>query len=53
MKTLLTLIINENENGEKFIDVMYNGYNIIKQSIYNDKIAKKVIDTLKDELLND
>lgn len=35
-------------DGEKAIDILENGYNIIKESIYNDELAKKILNLLKE-----
>ena len=43
----LEIIIN---TEEKRIDILYQGYNIIAESIYNEKLPKKIIDLLQNEL---
>ena len=47
----ITIQINE-KNG--CIDILYNGYNIIKETIYNEELTQTIIDLIKNELsIND
>lgn len=43
----LRVIIN---TEEKKVDILYRGYNIIAESIYDEKLPKKIIDLLQNEL---
>lgn len=40
---LLSINIIECEDGEKAIEVLYNGYNIIQETIYSDELAEQVL----------
>lgn len=42
-----TITITKLENGEFCIDILENGYNIIKNTIYNDELAKKILKLIK------
>ena len=44
-------IILDEESGR--IDLLYNGYNIIAESIYNEELTKKIIELITNELKND
>jgi glycogen debranching enzyme len=48
-KTICKFEIKE-ANGEKFIDILDNDYNIIKSTIYNQETAEKVMEIIKKEL---
>ena len=37
------------DTDEKRIDILYAGYNIIAETIYNDKIPEKIIKLLETE----
>jgi hypothetical protein len=37
------------DTGEKRIDILYAGYNIISETIYNDKIPEKIVKLLETE----
>lgn len=43
----LEIIIN---TEEKRVDVLYQGYNIIAESIYNEELPQKIIELLQNEL---
>lgn len=43
----LQVIIN---TEEKRVDILYQGYNIIAESIYNEELPKKIIKLLQNEL---
>lgn len=43
----LEVIIN---TEEKRIDILYQGYNIIAESIYNEELPQKIIELLQNEL---
>lgn len=43
-------IILSEENGR--IDLLYNGYNIIADSIYNEELTKKIVEMITTELKN-
>ena len=49
-ETILKIEIKES-NGEKFIDILDNDYNIIHETIYNTETAEKIIEAIKSELL--
>lgn len=46
----IQIILNK-ENGT--IDILYNGYNIIKKTIYNDELTNKILELLENELKQD
>jgi hypothetical protein len=43
----LQVIIN---TEEKRVDILYQGYNIIAESIYNEELPQKIVDLLQNEL---
>lgn len=43
-------IILDEESGK--IDLLYNGYNIIAESIYNEELTKKIVEMITTELKN-
>lgn len=47
MKNILQIHIIEID-GEKAVDIMRNGYNIIQETIYNDDIAAQILQLIKD-----
>lgn len=49
-KNILRIEIRENENGELFIDILDNDYNIIHDTIYNHELAKEIIDKVQKEV---
>lgn len=46
-KTLLEIVVKQDENGEKFIDVLRPGYNIIDYTIYDEKAASQILKTIE------
>lgn len=44
MKNLLTINIINADDGEKAIEILYNDYNIIQETIYNNELANKILD---------
>lgn len=46
--TLLRIEIKQDSEGF-FIYILDNNYNIIKKTIYNEKLAKKIIEEIKKE----
>ena len=46
-KTLMEIVVKQNESGEKFIDVLRPGYNIIDYTIYDDNAASQILETAK------
>ena len=44
-------IILDEESGR--IDLLYNGYNIIAESIYNEELTKKIVELITHELKSD
>lgn len=44
-------IILDEESGR--IDLLYNGYNIIAKTIYNEELTKKIVELITNELKND
>lgn len=42
-KTLIELVVKQDESGEKFIDVLLPGYNIIDYTIYDEKAASQIL----------
>ena len=48
-KTLLRIEIKQ-DNESSFIYVLDNGYNIIKKTIYNEELAKKIIEEIEKEI---
>jgi DNA-binding MarR family transcriptional regulator len=51
-KELKNIIIKEvGEDNEKqiVIDILKNGYNIIEQTIYNEQLAKKILELIESE----
>ncbi len=49
-KRILRLEINEDEDNGLFIDVLENDYNFIKDTIYNEDLAKLIIDKINENL---
>lgn len=47
MKKDIHLIINEKEGS---IDLLYNGYNLIAKSLYNENLVNKIIELIITEL---
>lgn len=47
MKKDIHLIINEKEGS---IDLLYNGYNLIAKSLYNEDLVNKIIKLIITEL---
>lgn len=43
-KQLLNIQIRTDENSEKYIDILYNGYNIIQETIYDNELAYKILE---------
>lgn len=37
------------DTDEKRIDILYSGYNIISETIYNDKMPEKIVKLLETE----
>ena len=48
-KTLLRIEIKQDNEG-CFIYVLDNDYNIIKKTIYNEELVKKIIEEIKKEI---
>lgn len=46
-KTLMEIVVKQNESGEKFIDVLRQGYNIIDYTIYDEKAASQILKTIE------
>lgn len=46
-KTLMEIVVKENESGEKFIDVLRPGYNIIDYTLYDEKAASQILETIE------
>lgn len=42
MKNLLTINIIKEDDG-KAIEILYNGYNIIQETIYNNELADQIL----------
>ena len=49
-KRILRLEINESEDNGLFIDVLENDYNFIKSTIYNEELAKMIINEINKNL---
>ena len=47
-KTLIEIVIKQDESGEKFIDVLRTGYNIIDYTIYDEKAASQILKTIEE-----
>lgn len=45
----INIILNEKDGR---IDLLYNGYNIIAETIYNKELTQKITDLLDTELRN-
>ena len=45
----INIILNDKEGR---IDLLYNGYNIIAETIYNKELTQKIADLLDTELRN-
>ena len=43
----INIILNEEE---KSLDILYNNYNIIAKTIYNEKLTKKIVELITEEL---
>lgn len=48
-KMILRLEVREGNEGQ-FIYILDNDYNIIKKTIYNEELAKKIIEEIKKEI---
>lgn len=46
-KTLIEIVVKQNESGEKFIDVLRSGYNIIDYTVYDEKSASQILKTIE------
>lgn len=44
-------LILDTENGK--IDILYSGYNIIAETIYNEELTEKITELLQNELWQD
>ena len=49
MENDIRIILNE-EDGR--IDLLFNGYNIIADTIYNEELTKKIVEMITTELKN-
>jgi len=49
-KRILRLEINESEDNGLFIDVLENDYNFIKDTIYNEELAKEILSKINENL---
>lgn len=47
-KQLLNIQIRTDEDGEKYIDILYNGYNIIQETIYDNELAGKILELVNE-----
>ena len=52
MKNLLTINIIEEDDG-KAIEILYNGYNIIQETIYDDELAAQILELVNDNRQTD
>lgn len=43
----INIILNEEEGTT---EILYNGYNIIAETIYNEKLTKKIVELITEEL---
>jgi hypothetical protein len=43
----ISIILNKKEGR---IELLYNGYNIIKETIYNEELTNKIISLIEKEL---
>lgn len=48
----LTIIIRDSGNGEKAIDILYNGYNIIQETIYDNDLTNTILDLINNNKKN-
>lgn len=48
----LTIIIRDCGNGEKAIDILYNGYNIIQETIYDNDLTNIILDLINNNRRN-
>lgn len=46
----IQITINEKDGS---INLLFNGYNIIAKTIYNETLTNKILQLIKDELKND
>lgn len=46
-ETLIEIVVKQDESGEKFIDVLRPGYNIIDYTIYDEKAASQILETME------
>lgn len=50
---LLSINIRTEDDGEKVIEILYNGYNIIQETIYNDELANKILQLINENRQTD
>lgn len=54
MENLLTINIRKYDYDErKVIEILYNGYNIIQETIYDDELASKILELVNDNRQTD
>lgn len=53
MENLLTINIIKDDDGGKAIEILYNGYNIIQETIYNDELAEQVLQLINENRQTD
>lgn len=50
---LLSINIRTEDDGEKVIEILYNGYNIIQETLYDDELAEKVLQLINENRQTD
>ena len=53
METILSINIVELDDGEPAVDILYNGYNIIQETIYDSEIANKILELVRENRQTD
>lgn len=48
----LRIILCEDENGEKFVEVLYRGYNIVRETIWSAELVDKILEAIHEETAN-
>lgn len=50
---LLSINIRTEDDGEKVIEILYNGYYIIQETLYDDELAEKVLQLINENRQTD
>lgn len=45
----LRIILCEDENGEKTVEILYRGYNIVRETIWSDELVDTILQAIRKE----